>query len=124
MTSRAAQDEFASRAAATGRTFSPVVEAGLRPGDRILKAEGIPVLSSDELGRVIQECGQKGRALTLEVLRRGERLEFTVRPMPRRDSGSSKTSYVIGVMFGGVPELAQGIREGRDPVVEWLREGE
>ena len=89
--------------ATTGRTFSPAAEAGLRPGDRILKADGAPVLSTDDLGRAIQECGQDGRDLTLEVLRRGQRLEFTVRPIPRRDPGSSETSYVIGVMLGGVP---------------------
>lgn len=93
----------ASTDAATGRTFSPAAEAGLRPGDRILKVDGVPVLSTDDLGRAIQECGQEGGDLTLEVLRRGQRLKFTVRPIPRRDPGSFETSYVIGVMLGGVP---------------------
>lgn len=96
---------------ATGRTFSPAAEAGLRPGDRIVKAGGAPVSSTGELGRAIQEYGRQGRALPVEVLRRGQQLTFAVRPIARRDPGAAagsgpskgEAAYVIGVAFGGVP---------------------
>ncbi|MGE5587781.1 MAG: S41 family peptidase [Clostridia bacterium] len=93
----------------TGRVHSPAAEAGVRPGDRVLAADGSPVLSAGDLSRLVQKCGQEGRELTLEVLRRGERLRFSMRPIPRsrRDPGSAGAAYVIGVILGGAPAPAE-----------------
>jgi C-terminal processing protease CtpA/Prc len=94
--------------AATGGTRSPAAEAGVKPGDRVLAADGAAVRSADDLARAVQRAGREGRTLVLEVLRQGERLELSVRPMPRsaQDAGSTgaaETAYVIGVVLGGAP---------------------
>jgi|GEM_PF-1390742 len=110
---------------ATGRgADSPAAEAGVKPGDRVLAADGATVHSADDLARAVQRCGQEGRALALEVLRRGERLEFSIRPMPRfaqgpGRTGSTETAYVIGVTLGGVP--VSGERER--PWFGWTVDG-
>ncbi len=56
---------------------SPAYQAGLRPGDVIVKFNGVPVRDASHLRRlVLQQPG--GAMVKVEVLRGSERLEFTV----------------------------------------------
>lgn len=57
---------------------SPAYQAGLRPGDVIVKFNGVPVKNSSQLRRlVLQQPG--GATVKVEVLRNGQKQEFTVR---------------------------------------------
>lgn len=57
---------------------SPAYQAGLRPGDVIVKFKGVAVKNVSHLRRlVLQQAG--GATVTVEVLRGGKRQEFTVK---------------------------------------------
>ncbi|MGE5592462.1 MAG: S41 family peptidase, partial [Betaproteobacteria bacterium] len=90
--------------------------AGVKPGDEVVAADGEVVRSAAGLVRAVQRCGQEGRALALEVLRKGERLKFSIlpaaAPMPGPaqgpgSAGCAETACVIGVTLGGVPVLGE-----------------
>src|SRR5581483_11675586 len=49
------------------RSGSPAARAGLQPGDRIIAANGGPVLELTQLGRVLDAA--KGRPITLDIMR-------------------------------------------------------
>ena len=57
--------------------------AGLRPGDIILKLDGVPIVGADDLIRAL--TGEKiGRKVALDVLRGTDRITLTVVPEERR----------------------------------------
>ncbi len=58
---------------------TPAAAAGLRPGDRILSANGRPVAGLPELQSVV-EVAPIGEELTLLIDRAGQRIEIKVRP--------------------------------------------
>ncbi len=59
------------------RMDSPAYQAGLRPGDVIVRFDGVPIKNSAHLRRlVLQRPG--GAKVTVEVLREGKRLELPV----------------------------------------------
>ncbi len=65
--------------------YSPAADAGMRPGDIILKVTGQPVNDASEIHRLIQQA-ENGGPIPLVVRRAGLELEFTVavpRPPPR-----------------------------------------
>ena len=62
---------------------SAAARAGLRPGDIILKLDGVPIVGADDLIRAL--TGEKiGRKVALDVLRGTERITLTVVPQERR----------------------------------------
>jgi S1-C subfamily serine protease len=62
---------------------SAAARAGLRPGDIILKLDGVPIVGADDLIRAL--TGEKiGRKVALDVLRGTDRITLTVVPQERR----------------------------------------
>jgi S1-C subfamily serine protease len=64
----------------------PADEAGLRPGDMIIRLDGRPAQTVDDLRRLLT-ANTLGRALPIEILRAGERLHRTIRPIADEPSG-------------------------------------
>jgi regulator of sigma E protease len=82
----------ASQTIASVSSNSPAEEAGLRPGDRVVRADGDPV-DGNGLGERIVES--EGAPLTLTVLRDGKEVELTVDPV------ETDGVYRIGIVREG-----------------------
>ena len=54
-------------------------QAGLREGDMIVKADGSPVATAQDLQKYVSRCKEK---LVLTVLREGQELNLTLTPVP------------------------------------------
>lgn len=104
---------------------SPALEAGIRPGDIITAADGVP--TSPNVDPRIPVSGPEGTEVTLTINRDGQTLEFTVTrravPIPivtyeqRGDAG-----YIDCISFGST--TARGIHEAladlEDDVSLWI----
>ena len=87
---------------------SPAEEAGLLPGDRIIRLDGQPVATKKEISRVVQ--AKQDQPITVTVLRAGR--EETLRLTPRLEKDA--TYFDTGLSFqtlrgGGITTLKQGI---------------
>lgn len=102
-------DPFAS----TGTRFSPGWQAGLRPGDRILKVDGAPILQDESLAGRINAGGQAGQVVSLLVRRDGR--EFTQRIRPAKDlkSGRYRLGLWVRDEVAGVGTLSFWEADGR-----------
>jgi serine protease Do len=58
---------------------SPAAQAGVRPGDVILRFGDQPITAAEEVQQIVQDS-EIGEPLTLEIDRSGERVTLTVRP--------------------------------------------
>ncbi len=117
---------------------SPAAEAGLRPGDRILSADGEPVGWWDEFEERVRE--NPGERLRLDIQRDGETLERSLqiaeRPgidVFRQESEvgwlglqHTRQKAVVGVADGEAPAARAGLRSGDrvesvdgEPVEDW-----
>ena len=89
---------------------SAASEAGMLPGDRILKVNGDKVYTTEDISLGVS--GAKDSEITMEVDRNGEIYNIDV--TPRFDEESQ--AYLIGIRFGVVshPSLAQSIGHSVD----------
>ncbi|MBW1917652.1 MAG: RIP metalloprotease RseP [Deltaproteobacteria bacterium] len=87
---------------------SPAAEAGLQPGDRILRIDQQPVERWEEMARMIRQSGEKPLDLTIQ---RGEekfRLTLTPRRLETSNIFGEKVSEVlIGVAVSNNPQFEQ-----------------
>lgn len=60
----------------SGAKTNPGVDAGIKPGDIILKIDGIPVKGEEEVKDTVARAGAAGRSLTVEY-RRGQEVATT-----------------------------------------------
>jgi S1-C subfamily serine protease len=80
---RAAEIENASGATVTGLDKNgPASNAGLMSLDTIVRADGVPVTGVDDLIRLLN-AERIGKTIAIDVLRRGARKTFDVRPLER-----------------------------------------
>lgn len=77
--------------------LSPASEAGLRPGDVILSADGRPLDAFEELRQTVLASG--GRSIPLEVWRMGETLTLPIAPI-ERDTQDGEGGFERRVMIG------------------------
>jgi regulator of sigma E protease len=82
----------ASQTIASVSSDSPAEEAGLRSGDRVVRADGNPVDGNGLGDRIL---GSEGAPLTLTVLRDGVEVELTVTPV------ETEGGYRIGIVREG-----------------------
>jgi len=62
---------------------SPAAQAGLLPGDVVIKLDGIDINGVDDLIRVLDR-DRIGRTLAMEVLRLGRLRAFDIHPLERK----------------------------------------
>lgn len=74
---------------------APAGRADLRPGDRIVSADGHAVTQFDQIPQRVRQAGIEGRSMTLTVERDGRRFDVELRPEPRQDG--DVTTWVLGV---------------------------
>ena len=81
---------------------SPAQSAGLKPGDRIVSIEGMPV-QADDISAAIS--GSEGRSLTLVVLRNGEQVTLPA-TAPRMNDGAYRLGFILAGRGLPLPEAA------------------
>ncbi len=81
---------------------SPAQSAGLKPGDRIVSIEGMPV-QADDISAAIS--GSEGRPLTLVVLRNGEQVTLPA-TAPRMNDGAYRLGFILAGRGLPLPEAA------------------
>ncbi len=69
----------------------PAVEAGIKPGDKLLSVDGIRVPSATAMIAIVKES--KGQPITITVQRAGEKLDIKATPVMDKDS----KRYMIGI---------------------------
>ncbi|MBQ8973585.1 MAG: site-2 protease family protein [Clostridia bacterium] len=92
----------------------PAQSAGLRVGDTILAANGVPISNDVNGVTQLRELIQTGASIELTVEREGETLSFPLSPAKVQAEDGSDT-YQIGVVFGTVnatETLPQALVEG------------
>jgi regulator of sigma E protease len=77
--------------------LSPASEAGLRRGDLILTADGVPLAAFEDLRQVVLNSDEE--PVALEVWRSGERIALTIEPA-ERDAQDGEGGFERRVMIG------------------------
>ncbi len=81
---------------------SAAMDAGLRAGDVILRADGRPIVTFADLQDVV--FGSEGRPVTLEVWREGGEFALTLTPrrrdQPTPDGSGFETRWMVGIASG------------------------
>ncbi|RMH02916.1 MAG: RIP metalloprotease RseP [Nitrospirae bacterium] len=115
------------------RPGSPADQAGLQVGDRIVRVNGDPISTQNELFAAVAES--KGRPLTLDVQRDSTLKTFVVTPEAIEHEGGETPFYVLGIeeaapvvtsVLPNTPAMRSGLREGDrivaiegQPVATW-----
>jgi len=81
-------------------TCSPASKAGLKAGDVIQKAGGIRVHGITDLNEIVDKS--KGKALSLEILRSGEKIELTVHAVQEKQSKRYKIGILVRESVSGI----------------------
>jgi regulator of sigma E protease len=82
----------------------PAARAGLRPGDRVVRAAGAPVATWAQLVEAIRS--RPGKPLALVVVRGGRELAVTVTPNAVRDRDATGARVTVG-QIGAAPRVPQ-----------------
>jgi regulator of sigma E protease len=95
---------------------SSAEEAGIEPGDIILKVEGQPVHSWEDMQDIVNSV-EEGAEITLLLLRNGQEVQTTVKPkfdpkLQRRIIGVLLCWNIVGQVEEGSPAYEAGIRAG------------
>jgi membrane-associated protease RseP (regulator of RpoE activity) len=101
---------------------SPAEQAGIRPGDRVLRANGIETPDSETLVAYIQE--HPGQPVTLDVLRDGRARQLNVTPVDAstvRINGKAPTDEHVGFVGVEVGDAYQAERS--NPIAALGRAG-
>jgi regulator of sigma E protease len=95
---------------------SSAEEAGIEPGDIILKVEGQPVHSWEDMQDIVNSV-EEGAEITLLLLRNGQEVQTTVKPkfdpkLQRRIIGVLLCWNIVSQVEEGSPAYEAGIRAG------------
>lgn len=88
------------------RRECPASDAGILPGDIIIRADGEEISSTVQLEALIQQAGEAGRPIELVIKRGTENLRVSPKPLPIRSGG---TILGGGARNGGTEEQRYGI---------------
>jgi stage IV sporulation protein B len=88
-----------------GTTETPAKVAGLRVGDRLISIDGIPLREDRELAPLVDAAGAEHRAVRLQIMREGKRLEVHVHPSFDRVLGRYRLGVFVRDHVTGVGTL-------------------
>lgn len=88
-----------------GVEHHPAQDAGVEVGDVIVKVNDREVKSDEEMAFFINEAGQKGNPVILEIRRRGSTLYKMVKPVFCRDAGRFRIGLFVRDGTAGVGTL-------------------
>ena len=83
-----------------GKSVNPAHEAGLRLKDRIVKIDGVPLTSAEELTRLVDESG--GRAVEVTYRRGQHEYKTNVAPLFCENEGKYKTGMWVRDSGAGI----------------------
>lgn len=63
-----------------GRKYSPGAQANIKIGDRIMKVNDVAIQNMEQVGKLVNESGNKGEPVRLEVIRGKEKLDVKIKP--------------------------------------------
>lgn len=101
-----------------GNERYPAQAAGLRPGDVIVKINGIEVTDPHQVSVLVSNFAEKGREIWLDVRRGREMLRMQIQPVQvdrRQGSALYGPSYLLGVLLEE-PTAGVGTLTFYDPV--------
>ena len=87
----------------SGAKVSPAQSAGLRPGDVIMKINGVDVVDAAHLAQIVDTAN--GAALTLEARRNDEHISLRIQPVKERSEGKFKLGIWVRDSTAGVGTL-------------------
>lgn len=88
-----------------GNKFNPAREAGVQTGDVILKINGKPVNSDEQVAKIVNETGRKGSELNLLIKRKGEVFNKKVKPILCNETRRYRIGLYIRDSAAGVGTL-------------------
>lgn len=63
-----------------GRKYSPGEQSNIKVGDRIMKVNDVSIRNMEQVGKLVNESGNKGNPVRLEVIRGKEKLQLKINP--------------------------------------------
>jgi len=90
---------------AKGRERSPAREAGILPGDVLLRINGRQVISESDVRELVNEAGKNGRPLVLELRRQKKTFKKRVRPVYCGESARWRIGLLVRDSAAGVGTL-------------------
>lgn len=88
-----------------GRRHSPARDAGIQLGDVILKVDGQPVVSDQDVARLVELAGSQSRPVNIELARRGTYLVKSVNPIYCGGTGRHRIGLLVRDGTAGVGTL-------------------
>ncbi|MTV49318.1 SpoIVB peptidase [Heliobacillus mobilis] len=88
-----------------GQKHYPGKDAGIQVGDTIFKVSGQPVKSDAELARIIDEAGQSGKKVDMELSRNGQMFQATVEPVRCGETKRHRIGLYVRDRASGVGTL-------------------
>ncbi|MBE3583738.1 MAG: PDZ domain-containing protein [Limnochordaceae bacterium] len=85
-----------------GQRLAPSREAGLRPGDLLLRVNGKPVSVPADVSILVEGMAERGEPVQLEIRRGDQILTLPVKPVPvslPRPGGGVHTVHMIGLLL-------------------------
>ena len=90
---------------AAGRIHQPAREAGLEPGDAIVKIDGVEVTGEYKAAQLFEEAGRSGRPVTVTVKRRSRLFTRALQPVQDGVSGRWRVGLYIRDGAAGIGTL-------------------
>lgn len=94
-----------------GGVCAPAQEAGLRVGDMIRKAGGIPVETIAQLNEIVEKS--KGKTMEYEVVRKGEILRFRLQAVKEKLTNRYKIGVLVRESVSGIGTVTYVDKKGR-----------
>jgi serine protease Do len=98
----------------------PAAKAGLEPGDVVVRIDGREVADSRVMQQIVVEA-PSGRALTLDVMRRGKLASGTVKVARRRESDGAEVNTPVSRARGDAASGIGGLGLSVSPLTAQLR---
>ncbi|MCL6639044.1 MAG: SpoIVB peptidase [Firmicutes bacterium] len=86
----------------SGRKICPAADAGLKPGDIILRIDGVSVESEEEVREMVSRAGEAGLSVLVEYKRGQEIMASPINPVFCNEAGRYRIGLLIKDVTAGV----------------------